>query len=774
MKSYLSLIPISAKARRKQNRLTLACIILAVFLVTAVFSMAEIITKGEEASTLRRHGNYHIILSGISEEEAAGIKEREDVAAAAWYRVWGDDAEQGFYTMNGRRIVLYGAEPSYMYDIRNYALEGAYPQNDSEMMLSVDAKEQYGLKVGDSAVVSTPAGQFSYTVSGFCADDADYNRDMDGVCGYTTVNALTGMCDANGQEGAPVCYVQFAKKTNFRKAINSLKEAYGLGDGNIKENTMVLGLAGASGNKNINAFYITAAAVFLLILVAGILMISSCMNSNVAQRTRFFGMLRCIGASKKQVVRFVRLEALNWCKTAVPIGCGLGILASLILNVSLKKLVGGEWNDYTFRFSILGIVSGALVGVVTVLLAAHSPAKRAASVSPMAAVSGNIDNGRKASHGANTSIFTVEKAIGVHHAVSAKKNLILMSLSFAFSVILFLVFSAGLEFVHRLLPSAGRFSPDISIVSFDNGNSLDRGLAGEIEKLPGVKAVFGDSFAYDTPALINGTPRNIDLISYDEYMFEMSKKSVVSGDLSKITDDGNYALTIFNRDSRLSTGDKIQVGDTELEIACVVSEGIGNGNRPVVIVPNGTFKRLTGEDRYGLLSVQLDKKVDEATVEAIRSLAGINEFADRREDENTSYSSFWVFRLAAYGFLAIIALITVFNIINNISMSVSARLKQYGAMRAVGMSVSQLTKMISAEAATYAACGLAVGYGVGLFLHRLMFVRLITTYFGGNWSFPWQPIAVITLIVLLSCVMAVHMPAKRIREMAVTEVINEF
>ena len=46
MKSYLSLIPISAKARRKQNRLTLACIILAVFLVTAVFSMAEIITKG--------------------------------------------------------------------------------------------------------------------------------------------------------------------------------------------------------------------------------------------------------------------------------------------------------------------------------------------------------------------------------------------------------------------------------------------------------------------------------------------------------------------------------------------------------------------------------------------------------------------------------------------------------------------------------------------------------------------------------------------------------
>lgn len=774
MKSYLSLIPISAKVRRKQNRLTLACIILAVFLVTAVFSMTEIMTKGEEASTLRRHGNYHITLNGITEKEAARIADRVDVAAAAWYCDWGDEAEQGFYTLNNQRIVLYGADPSYMYDIRNFALEGAYPQNDTEIMLSADAKELYGFGIGDSAVIATPAGWFTYTVSGFCTDDTDYNQDIDGVCGYTVPDALIGMRDANGQEETPVYYIQFGRKVNLRKAIGSLKEEYGLNDGNIKENTMILGLAGASGNKNVNGFYVIAAAVFLLILAAGILMISSCMNSNVAQRTRFFGMLRCIGASKKQVMTFVRLEALSWCKTAVPIGCGLGVSASFILSVSLQKLVGGEWNDFPFRFSVLGIVSGALVGVVTVLLAAHSPAKQAASVSPVAAVSGNMDNGQRASRGANTSIFNVERAIGVHHAVTAKKNLILMSLSFAFSVILFLVFSAGLTFVHRLLPSSGKFNPDISIVSFDNGNSIDRKLKEEMEELPGVKAAFGDSFAYDTPALINGAAGSVDLISYDEYMFEQSEKSVVSGDLSKITDDGDYALTIFNRDSRLSVGDRIQVEDTELEIACVVSEGIGNGSRPVVVLPNGTFRRVTGEEGYGLLNVQLAKGADEATVDAIRSLAGLHEFADRREEEAADYSAFWVFRLAAYGFLAIISLITMFNIINNISMSVSARMKQYGAMRAVGMSAGQMTKMISAEAAAYAVCGLAIGYGAGLFLHRLMFARLITAYFGGTWSFPWKPLGVITLIVVLSCVIAVRMPAKRIQEMAVTEIINEF
>lgn len=70
--------------------------------------------------------------------------------------------------------------------------------------------------------------------------------------------------------------------------------------------------------------YGIAAVLFVLVLLAGILMISGSMNSNVAQRTKFFGMMRCIGASSQQIIRFVRLEALNWCKIAIPLGLILG------------------------------------------------------------------------------------------------------------------------------------------------------------------------------------------------------------------------------------------------------------------------------------------------------------------------------------------------------------------------------------------------------------------------------------------------------------------
>ena len=138
------------------------------------------------------------------------------------------------------------------------------------------------------------------------------------------------------------------------------------------------------------SIYLIAAVLFVLILIAGVLMISSSINSNVAQRTKFFGMMRCIGMSKQQIVRFVRLEALNWCKTAVPIGLVLGIAATWVLCAVLRFVVGEEFSHIPlFGVSVIGIISGIVVGIVTVLIAARSPAKRAARVSPVTAVSGN-------------------------------------------------------------------------------------------------------------------------------------------------------------------------------------------------------------------------------------------------------------------------------------------------------------------------------------------------------------------------------------------------
>ena len=276
-------------------------------------------------------------------------------------------------------------------------------------------------------------------------------------------------------------------------------------------------------------------------------MIASCMNSNVAQRTKFFGMMRCIGASKQQIVRFVRLEALNWCKTAIPIGCALGTVTCWGVCLILKFIVKGEWVDMPlFSVSVSGILCGAAIGIITVFIAARSPAKQAAKVSPVAAISGNAETSKNIVHAANTRLFKVETSLGVHHAIRKKKNLILMTGSFALTIMLFLTFSACLDIVHKLLPSVSDFTPDITISSQDESNSIDKSISEKISDISGVEAIFGMMYSVECPTEINGHMSTIDVFSHEDAMMDSFKKSVVSGNISKVYGNSQYVMAVYS------------------------------------------------------------------------------------------------------------------------------------------------------------------------------------------------------------------------------------
>ena len=775
MRSYLSLVPISAKVHKRQSRMTRICIILAVFLVTSIFSMADMWTDAETTAMRHNHGDWHIALQNVSEDEAEQIRKNSGVAVSSWYDEINTDAEQNYY-IDGKNAVLYGIEESYITDIMKYPTEGVYPQNENEVALSADAKELFSVKIGDEITLDTPMGDVKYTMSGFYEDDTEFNDIIGGCCVFMNRKTFDEIRRLNGVESESQFYIRFQNENGLKKTIADMMQQYNLTAENVKENTAVLGMLGASSNESVNELYPLAAACFVIILIAGVFMISSCMNSNVAQRTKFFGMMRCIGASKQQIIRFVRLEALNWCKTAIPIGCALGTVTCWILCAILRFFVKGEWVDMPlFAVSINGILCGALVGVITVFIAAHSPAKQAAMVSPAAAVSGNADMSKNVNHAAKTRFLKVETSLGIHHATGTKKNLFLMTGSFALMIVLFLAFSACLDFVHKLLPSVtSKFTPDITIASQDDTNSLDGNLPDKIAEIEGVESAFGMMTRTAFSVEVNGNETEIDLFSHDKTLLDTFKKSVISGDISRVYEDGNYAMAVYNQDYRLGVGDKIKTGNQELEIVCVTSEGVGSvSGAPTVVCSEKTFMRLTGECRFAMISVVLKKDVSEAAVSKIRDLVGDCLFVDNREENSDINGSYWVFRIASYGFLAIISLITVLNITNSISMGVSARIKQYGAMRAVGMGSGQVAKMITAEAVTYAICGTAAGIILGLLLHYLIYAKIVITHFGGSWNIPFATIAIVLLLVVFSCIVAIYAPAKRIRNMAITATINE-
>ena len=462
---------------------------------------------------------------------------------------------------------------------------------------------------------------------------------------------------------------------------------------------------------------VTAVVMFLLVLIAGVLMISSSMNSSVAQRTQFFGMMRCIGMSKQQIIRFVRLEALNWCKTAVPIGLVLGILASWVLCAVLRFLVGEEFSNIPlFGISGIGIVSGILVGVISVLLAARTPAKHAAKVSPVAAVTGNSETVKTGHHAVHTGFLRIETTLGVHHAVAAKKNLFLMISSFALSIILFLSFSVLIDFVDHLMPQSAATS-DIDISSSDGANSIDSDLVQTLTNMEGVKQVYGRRSSFDVAAGLDGDTTlssTVDLVSFDDFDLKALQKDGTlrwGSDLSKVYGDSGYVLATWDQNSSWAVGDTILVGNEQLTIAGLLkydphSAGDGlTGGKITLITSGETFTRLTGITDYSLIMIQTTSGATDEDVAAIRQIVEESGYTmNDKRDERTS-GTYFAFVACVYAFLGIITLVTVLNIVNSISMSVSARIRQYGSMRAVGMDGRQLSKMILAEAFTYAFWG---------------------------------------------------------------------
>lgn len=772
MKSYLSLIPISAKVRKRQNRMTILCITIAVLLVTTIFSMADMAIRMEKARMIKEQGSWHIMLKEPSDQQISEISARPDVAASSRYDGLNYDLSQD-YTIKGKTCVIAGGDPEILTEIYDDLTQGSYPAKKDEILLSNRAKEMLSVEIGDTVTLHTPNGDFDYTISAF-GGDVTISDDADVVGASLSWEAFQTLAGSVGSKPAPVFFVRFKDHTPVRKVISDLRQTYGFTDDTLSENTALLGLTGLSSDSYVMGMYLVAATLFVLVLAAGVFMIAGSLNSQTAQRTQFFGMLRCIGASKAQIMHIVRLEALCWCKTAIPLGITAGIVCTWLLCALLRFGTGAEFVLIPlFGISAVGIGSGVAVGILTVLLSSISPARRAAGVSPVAAVTGNLSEKKSSVRPIRKSFLKIETVLGVHHAVSSPKNLLLMTGSFALSIILILSFSVLIQWVNMALTPLNPWAPDVFYSSPANECEIGKDLVKKIEEKPYVERAFGRMYQ-SLSAEYEEKSGQIDLISYEEQQFEWAKKDLIEGDIETVL-SGRGVLTVFDQSNLLHTGDTIRLGNADLTVAGVLKDSpFDTSDHPTVICSEKLFYTLTGKDSYSVVDVQLSKKATQQNINELHALAGEEYlFYDRLDQNKDTQNTYFMFCLFAYGFLAVVTLITVIHTINSISMSVSARTKQYGAMRAVGMDHVQIRKMIITEASAYTTLGLFAGCILGLPLHHFLYSQMITNYWGTAWQFPGASIAGILSFLVLTLLLAPCAPAKRICRMAVSEMINE-
>lgn len=357
-----------------------------------------------------------------------------------------------------------------------------------------------------------------------------------------------------------------------------------------------------------------------------------------------------------------------------------------------------------------------------------------------------------------------------------------MTGSFAISIILFLGFSSLWDFMGHALTPMRPYTPDFSIISKDESCSVPKGFVEELYEIEGVKKVYGRQFAYDIEAKSAQGVRNVMLISYEAFQFNWADEEDWVSDqigLEKVAKDKGegQVLAVYSDHSPWQQGETVKTKLGDLTVAgflehCPFDGGTGT---EIFVCSEALFTKLTGETDYTIIDIQTGRKAGDETLEKLRDLTG-DDFmiSDNRLSNQSVKGAYYSFAVFIYGFLAVIAVIAAFNIINSISMSVSARLKQYGAMRAVGMDMKQVRKMLWAETCTYAMMGILTGTLLGLPVHRLLWNELIYTRWNDAWEIPVKELFTIILLVIASCMIAVRGPAKRIERMNVVDVIVDY
>ncbi|WP_313370267.1 ABC transporter permease [Sedimentibacter sp.] len=772
MNSYLGLVPEYVKAHKKKNRLTVVCIALSVMLITAIFGMADMSLKSQTEETIRRYGNWHAIFTDISDSTAEEISGRDDVNVSSWLGL----ADETTY--QGKELVVQSSSKELAEQMNMVVTEGNYPVTAQEALLDRQGLEQFGVSIGDTIGITFPDGQVrQYTITGTFGD---YST-LKGSDAHGLQLSTEGMRALPADLYKEYYYVQFGDSVNINGAIADIKSKYSVGDEQVSTNVMLLGLMGQSNDTTMQEIYLTAGILFVLVAMAGIFMIASSFNMSILERIQFFGLLRCLGATKKQVKRYIRLEGLRYCAKAIPVGLLSGCVVLWAAMLVLNKLNSQYLPAMpTFQISWLGIAAGTILGVLVVMIASNSPAKRAAKVSPQAAITGNINqtNNQSVNKASNTKLFHVDTAMGVRHAFSNKKSMVLIAGSFAISIVLFLCFTILITFMNHALNPLKPYAPDLSIEGTQDKDTvlLDHSLKQDINALPHIENIYGRMFYTDIPANDKQDTNMATLVSYDEPQFAWAKDSLISGSIDNVQNGSGVLVDYgYSQEFNWQIGDMITLNidgkPHEVQVAGIVSDvPIDSSNGEwIIICSENTFTALTGVDSYKVIDIQVSQDISGQVRSLITPEMKLLDLQQQNSEVRTGYFAMAVF---VYGFLMVIALVALINIINTVNASVSSRIGNYGMMRAVGMSGKQLKKMVTAEAAAYAISGSLTGGILGLLLHRFFFGMLITS----NWGEPWQPPLAVLIVVISAAILttfiAVISPTKKIEKMSIVNVVN--
>lgn len=700
--------------------------------------------------------------------------------------------------------------------------EGRAPAAPDEVVIDRGSARQGDLGPGDRTTVRTPAPVEVRVVGIATFDGAD---DLGG-------STLAAFTEARARElfaggAGVVSTVLVAAEDGAGADALARRVAGALPDGV----EAVTGAELASElSEGLGADFLDFFTTFLVVFSAIAVLVATFSIHNtftvvLAQRLRESALLRAIGATRRQVLGGIAVEAL----LVGVLASGVGVLAGLGLAVGLDALFGAAGFDFPGDGLVVEADSlwvAAVVGLVVTLLAALAPALRASRTAPIQALR-EVAHDTSATSRSRAVLGTLLTGSGVVLAVAGGGSLGRVGIGAALLVVgtfvlapvvaapaarvlgalparrrggsgalargnaarnprrtagtatallvgvcvvsLFTVFASSLK-ASLVDTVAGSVTAEVVVQSSGfSGAGIGPELADELASLPEVASAVGLA---DAPALVGGDDQLLTAVE-PSALDDVVDLEVVDGSLEEVTDDAVAVSTDLAERRGWSAGDVVDVGF--LDGSVVPVRIAATFDRPEivgsVVVPRDLAAAHMTQLRDWMVLVDAvpGTSVGDAlaAVTAAAERHGAPEVLDLDGFVAASAGELDGLLVVVYALLALSILIALIGIGNTLSLSIHERTRELGLLRAVGQTRRQLRAMVRWESVVIATFGTVTGVALGTFVAWAFVRALVATEGIGTFRAPVGSLAVVVGVGALVGVLASVRPARRAARMDV-------
>ena len=795
--------------KAQKNTIAVLAIMLATLLFTSLFTIAISLQTAMQESNMRTTGtSAHAGIKRLSWEEYEKLSSDTGIKDIGYSIIIGNAVGDDF---NKTPTELRYGDETYSELTFNTPDTGHLPEQKNEIATSRIVLDAMGLpdKVGTQMELTftTDTDTFTdtFTLCGIWDGDAvAYRQTMllskayaeqvapviHGETDGTTPPVGTGYIDA---------VMMMPTAWNIEKQALEVTSKYGL-DERVSIND-----AYQMATVNLSSMLPLVAGI-AVIFIAGYLLIYNVFYISIAQDIRFYGMLKTLGTTARQIRKIVYKKAIKLSLMGIPIGLLLGWPIGRLLLPAIVNMLTDDIRVITTVNPLIFLVA-IVFSAITVFISCQKPAILAAKISPMEALHYIEQTGGKKKQRRSKHISTMMMA--KNNLTRNKKKVMIVTLSFVLSIVL-------LNSVYTYVTSFDfdKFVADFSLTDFTvsdttvinnyapyNTANVSQDFISQTESLHGLEDI-GNIYLWTSKQ---------PLSKHD--LTKLQELAVSSRDIAN--ELGNYrvrqehGVNVYGLDD--FPAEYVRVLDGELNME-KWRAGTGVYVTPLRMMSDGSLclyqpgdkicvQQLDGTNKiYDVLAVvdipkaletplQVDMGLDyifptnellgnmvSADQPAMKTIFNVdNEYQLATENWLKNYTTntdtaldylskvtlrqtfdgmINMYRLVGGALCAILALIGILNFINSMMTSILSRYKELAMLQSVGMTGRQVKQMLMIEGIGYSAlgliCSLLISIVGSLTVVRMMGAEL--SYF--TWHFTLLPafLCVIPLVLITAFV----------------------